>query len=454
MFSGWRGRIGRVVPEPLMSKALERLTKDTGSRRPFTAVSLRESAEQRSILLARQLNIDFTRASNSHPLCVEAANWPTLFQAFSDAGLVVRSMHLQHSYAASSAWSVSIRDTQAEGIADLRGAGAIWQVYPGRIDKPIDAQDFEGNIDAVYTWVDANDPQWANSYQRALAASGHDTSDSRVNLARFKSRDELRYSLRSLELNLPWINKIYLVTAGQRPAWLKEDHPKLVLIDHREIFTDPDSMLPTFNSHAIESQLVHIPDLSEHFIYVNDDVFFGRYLHPNVFFGPAGQAKYCMTVAHFAQAEDPELPINQAAANNRQVVVERFGRTTSRKFQHVAHPQRLEVHRQLHREIPNRIAQIAGHRFRSADDLSIPSSLAHQYAARLGLGFPSSVSYSYIDIGSRTAPLDFLRLARNRNVDMFCINEVLAHKNGPDRSAIVHDFLTARFPLPSSFEKD
>jgi len=104
--------------------------------------------------------------------------------------------------------------------------------------------------------------------------------------------------------------------------------------------------------------------------------------------------------------------------------------------------------------MPIRIAQIAGHRFRSADDLSIPSSLAHQYAARLGLGFPSSVSYSYIDIGSRTAPLDFLRLARNKNVDMFCINEVLAHKNQPDRSAIVHDFLEARFPLPSSFEKD
>ncbi|NAZ17484.1 hypothetical protein GT020_15635 [Glutamicibacter soli] len=348
---------------------------------------------------------------------------------------------------------MSIRDTKSDGIADLRGAGAIWQVFPGRIDKPLDAQDFDEKVDAVYTWVDADDPEWAANYQRALVASGRETVDSAVNRARFESRDELRYSLRSLELNLPWINKIHLVTAGQRPTWLKEDHPNLVLVDHCEIFTDPNSVLPTFNSHAIESQLANIPNLSEHFIYVNDDVFFARYLHPNTFFGPAGQAKYFMTGSHFTQAEDPELPINQAAANNRQVVVERFGRTTSRKFQHVAHSQRLEVHRELQREMPGRIAQIAANRFRSPDDLSIPSSLAHQYAARLGLGYPASVDYSYIDIGSHSASLDFLRLARNRNVDMFCINEVLALKDGPDRSDLVRSFLAARFPLPSSFEK-
>lgn len=454
MLSGWRGRIGRVVPEPLVDLALDKMFKSSSNWRPLTVMSLRKSSEQRSMSVARQLKIDFTRASNGIPLCVEAKDWPYLLQAFSEVGMVVYPMHQQQSYAASSAWSVSIRDTQSAGIADLRGAGAIWQVFPGRIDEPRDAQDFDGIIDAVYTWVDADDPQWARSYQRALAESGRDTADSSVNRARFESRDELRYSLRSIELNLPWINKIYLVTAGQRPAWLKEEHPDLVLVDHSEIFANPDVTLPTFNSHAIESQLGNIPNLSEHFIYVNDDVFFGRYLHPNTFFGPAGQAKYCLTNSHFSEAENLDLPINQAAANNRQVVVERFGRTTSRKFQHVAHPQRLAVHRELQHEMPNKIAQITGNRFRSSDDLSIPSSLAHQYAARMGLGYPSSVNYSYIDIGSPTAPLDFLRLARNKNVDMFCINEVLALHDGPDRTKLVRNFLEARFPLPSSFEND
>lgn len=452
MLAGWRGRIGRIVPQLVVNGALNRKLKAHDVPFLEDVVTLRQEAIDRSVEIAQQERIEFTHASDGMPKCVAAADWPRLRNAFSDAGLTIKHMHNQHSNAASDAWSVEARDLDLDGIADLRGAGAIWQVFPGHIDTPTDAQDFDGSIDAVYTWVDADDPQWAAEYKHALASSGRDTSDSAVNRARFQSRDELKYSLRSLELNLPWIDKIYLVTAGQRPHWLKEDHPKLVLVDHREIFSDPESCLPTFNSHAIESQLANIPNLSEHFIYVNDDVFFGRYLHPNTFFGPAGQAKYCLTSSHFAQASNPDLPINQAANNNRQMIVERFGRTTSRKFQHVAHPQRVEVHRQIRIDAGERIAEIAGNRFRSADDLSIPSSLAHQYAAQLGLGYPTSVNYSYIDIGSETAPLDFLRLARNRDVDMFCINEVLTKPDDADHSGLVCNFLSARFPLISSFE--
>ncbi|MGP5523881.1 stealth family protein [Glutamicibacter arilaitensis] len=452
MLAGWRGRIGRIVPQSVVNGALNKMLISNGVPLLEDAYTLREGAKSRSVAIAHEMQIPFTQAVDNLPYCVASANWPQLRDKFTAAGLFVTRLHEQHSYAASEAWSVGTHKLDINGVADLRGAGAIWQVFPGQIEVPTDAQDFCGKIDAVYTWVDADDPQWAAAYQRALVDSGRDTADSSVNRARFETRDELKYSLRSLELNMPWIETIYLVTAGQCPAWLKEDHPKLVLVDHQEIFTDPESSLPTFNSHAIESQLANIPNLAEHFIYINDDVFFGRYLHPNTFFGPAGQAKYCLTTSHFAQAAKPELPVNQAAGNNRQMIVERFGRTTSRKFQHVAHPQRLEVHRQLLHEAKSKIVEIAGNRFRSADDLSIPSSLAHHYAAQLGLGYPTTVNYSYIDIGSSRAPLDFLRLARNKDVDMFCINEVLTLENSNDNSELVREFLAARFPLPSSFE--
>ena len=39
-------------------------------------------------------------------------------------------------------------------------------------------------------------------------------------------------------------------------------------------------VLPTHNSHAVESQLHHIPGIAEHFLYSNDDMFFGRPLQP------------------------------------------------------------------------------------------------------------------------------------------------------------------------------
>ena len=41
-------------------------------------------------------------------------------------------------------------------------------------------------------------------------------------------------------------------------AWLDTDNPRITVVDHRELFGDR-GRLPTFNSHAIESQLHHIP---------------------------------------------------------------------------------------------------------------------------------------------------------------------------------------------------
>ena len=44
--------------------------------------------------------------------------------------------------------------------------------------------------------------------------------DEALDPARYRSRDELRYSLRSLWMYCGWVRHIYIVTAGQRPEWL------------------------------------------------------------------------------------------------------------------------------------------------------------------------------------------------------------------------------------------
>lgn len=136
-------------------------------------------------------------------------------------------------------------------------------------------EDVRFPIDVVYTWVDGNDPAWR---RRRSAYDGGYHAES-ANAARYISRDELRYSLRALEQNAPWVRHVHLVTDGQRPAWLNDSHPRLTVVDHSEIFADP-AALPTFNSHAIESRLHHIKGLSEHFLYLNDDMFLGRPVTP------------------------------------------------------------------------------------------------------------------------------------------------------------------------------
>lgn len=111
-----------------------------------------------------------------------------------------------------------------------------------------------------------------------------------IDANRFEDNEELRYSLRSLEKHAPWIRKIFLVTNGQIPYWLNLDHPRLTIITHQEIFTNM-SHLPTFSSPAIESHIHRIPGLSEHFLYLNDDVMLGSEVWPEDFYSPASGYK-------------------------------------------------------------------------------------------------------------------------------------------------------------------
>lgn len=56
---------------------------------------------------------------------------------------------------------------------------------------------------------------------------------------------------------------------GQKPERLNENHPKLVLMNHKDYI--PSDYLPTFNSQTIKLNLHRIPDLSEKFVLFIDD---------------------------------------------------------------------------------------------------------------------------------------------------------------------------------------
>src|SRR5690606_2915718 len=108
-------------------------------------------------------------------------------------------------------------------------------------------------IDVVYAWVDGDDPAWLEKKEAVTASLGR-VGFSRLHASsvaqrRFRSRDELRYSLRSLEMFAPWVRNVYLVTDNQVPEWLDVSVPGIRVIDHSELFRD--ALLPTFNSHVI-----------------------------------------------------------------------------------------------------------------------------------------------------------------------------------------------------------
>lgn len=138
---------------------------------------------------------------------------------------------------------------------------------------------FDFPIDVVYTWVD--DENYIISKQYTPTTNINKDSDSKN---RYTDHDELKYSLRSVEKYAPWVRKIYIVTDRRRkPKWLDHKHPKIQMIDHKDIFVNKND-LPTFNSQAIESNLDNIPGLSEYFIYLNDDMMFGNNVDRSDFF--------------------------------------------------------------------------------------------------------------------------------------------------------------------------
>ena len=167
-------------------------------------------------------------------------------------------------------------------------------------------------VDVVYTWVDGDDPEWDAAREARIAGmEGTARTREASGRARFLSRDELRYSLRSVHLFAPWVRQIYLVTSGQVPAWLARD-AGVTVVPHAEIM--PADALPTFNSHAIETSLHHISGLAEHWLYFNDDFFLGRPLRPEVLFSPAG-----LSSVFFAQSTIglSDLPDSPAVAEGR-----------------------------------------------------------------------------------------------------------------------------------------
>jgi len=112
--------------------------------------------------------------------------------------------------------------------------------------------------------------------------------------SRFADRDQLRYSMRSLEKYAPWVRRVYLVTNGQIPHWLDLEHPRVSVVSHEEIFDDGDC-LPPFSSPAIEANLHKIPGLSDRFLYFNDDFFLSKPVLPDDFY--SSQSGFKMRLA-------------------------------------------------------------------------------------------------------------------------------------------------------------
>ncbi|WP_299112936.1 hypothetical protein [uncultured Winogradskyella sp.] len=130
-------------------------------------------------------------------------------------------------------------------------------------------------IDAVISWVDGN----GEIYKAKIAPYLKEQANAERSFnSRYAQVDEIEYTVNSILKYAAFVDTIYIVTDNQIPKFLNKSkseckYDKVKIIDHNSIFKGLEHNLPTFNSRTIETCIHRIPELSEYFIYLNDDFF-------------------------------------------------------------------------------------------------------------------------------------------------------------------------------------
>jgi hypothetical protein len=314
------------------------------------------------------------------------------------------------------------------------------------------ASDIRFDIDMVFSWVDGADEEFQRA--RARRMQSYVVGEGDDHAARYRQLDELRYALRSVHLFAPWVRRIFVVTDSPAPRWL-QGHPDVTIVRSEEFFADP-SVLPTHNSQAVESQLHRIDGLAEHFLYSNDDMFFGRPVSPDMFFSPGGVSKFIEADTRIGLGANNEhrSGFENAARVNRALLRERFGVTITRHLEHTPAPLRKSVLVELENEFPADFTRTAASAFRASTDISVTNSLYHYFALATGRAVQqSNARVKYVDTTKRSGIREMDRLLENRSIDMFCLNDgSFPEISAGERAEAVRSFLDRYFPVAAPWE--
>jgi Stealth protein CR2, conserved region 2/Stealth protein CR3, conserved region 3/Stealth protein CR4, conserved region 4 len=323
-------------------------------------------------------------------------------------------------------------------------------------------------IDAVYTWVDDSRPGFADELAAALEAHRRETGEAPAERARspnrFRDLGLLRYSLRSLWRYAPWIDKVYLVTAGERPPWLDADHPAIRLVRHAEIFPSP-AKLPTFNSLAIEACLHRVSGLSDRFLYLNDDCFLTKELRTDYFIDADGNPRFILEKFPMGfDLTDPE-PVGAISAYCRWLLDLRFGhRAERREVPHEPVLMDCSTLEAMEREWPQAIARTRRNRFRTRREFAIVRMYRHYCLEQARLranGAPIEIRPAEAGFVRFGAPVDLAEqfaVVQRADPAFLCINDETG-EDAPFRadraardSAVLQAFLDQSFPQAAPWE--
>lgn len=236
-------------------------------------------------------------------------------------------------------------------------------------------------IDAVILWVDGDDAVHQEKIQSYLHLQNVFTTNSRKFNRRFAQVNEIEYTVNSILKFAPFIRNIFIVTDNQIPDFLKtnkDDYQNVSIIDHTTIFSGHEEFLPTFNNRSIETCIYRIPNLSEHFIYLNDDFFLINPTQPDDFFKnglPILRGKWLKFDENIFYKKFKEHQKGHKYA--QQNAAKLLGFKEYYNFKHTPHPIRKSTLQKYFEENQDIFIENIKHKFRSSTQILIQGLAYH-----------------------------------------------------------------------------
>ena len=300
-------------------------------------------------------------------------------------------------------------------------------------------------VDVVYTWVNGADKNWQEELSKFKRFEDVDQD-------RFVQNDELKYSIRSVELYAPWVRKIFIFSNCTPPDWFRPSE-RVQWVTHDEIIEK--HILPVFNSHAIETYLHRMPGLAEKFLYFNDDFFLTGFVRPSDFFTPYGQSVCRLesygTLPYFAQLREQGRveEWHCAALNSADLLTEQYGVRPTRLHHHAPYALQKSVYETLLASFPDQTLLTRQARFRQPSDFSFTSFFYHHYALMTGKAVERDEASMVV------RPTNFKRFSRHslyRTLRFFCLNDGGGSTHSKEYNSFKKKFLARLYQFKSRAE--
>ncbi len=306
-------------------------------------------------------------------------------------------------------------------------------------------------IDIVLRWVDDSDQEWQREKRKyklldqGITDPTQHTDNSDI---RYRDWDLLKFWFRGIEKFAPWVNKVFFATCnGQKPSWLNTNHPKLRMVDHTEFI--PEKWLPTFSSRTIDFNVYRIPDLSEQFVFFDDDMFIINQTQATDFFKgglPCDSMVFNAITASYEDVINKNI-FNDMAVINKYFKKELFSKSDRRSmwftpkygkylyknlvlapwtfytgFQDLHIPESFlkETYRELWENEGEWLADTCSHKFRKSNDLNQWLIRYWQLAGKKFVPRPVSTGMYYELSDNNSVILDSIM---KQKAKLLCINE-------------------------------